>query len=391
MLRKTFLTAILTVSILLGITEVGFVFSMEPGPGEGYATIYVSPASCNFTSPPTTNGTKFTVQARIHNYSQVAGWQVELVWDKSLLNVSKADISYAPDFIFPPDSYPSIPPAIDDFNATHQYFMMTTTTWGAIEYSGIDAGLVQVNFTIMTVPPQGFTYSCKLWFEPDSTWTLDENIEFNDEERIDGYYQISSGAGIPTKIHLDLLPNPTVWGQTVTLQGNLTANEGLPIPSAPVTIKANGSAVVTLTTNSTGWFKATGQVKVAGTFNITAEFTGSPQYFPSSDWEILVVKAKSKIYFIFVPNPVNPGKTCILEGILIDQFSNPIKFATVTLAYSTDYGLTWHPAGTLTTDFYGIFSKTFTAPSLGIYLLRVSYAGSPTHEPSKAEAPLIVH
>jgi len=391
MLIKSLLLTIFAATVFLSIITATPVFQVK-AQGAGYATIYVHPMISSFTSPPATVGTKFTVQARIHNYSQVAGYQVKLVYDNSLLNVTApSDVAYAPDHIFPPGTYLPVAASIGMWNSTHQYVMKTACTLGAIEYSGADAGLLVITFTIVSVPPRGQIFSCAFWLEPVDTYTFDENIEFNAEVLIDGYYQIStSWYAVPTKVNLDLLPNPARKGQTVTLQGNLTTSDGLPIPDAAITIKSNGTTVATLATNSTGWFKASGQVKAAGSFNITAEFAGSLGYFPSSDWEILVVGAKSRIYFILVPNPVNPGKTCTLEGILIDEFSNPIKFATVTLAYSIDYGATWHPAGTLTTDSYGIFLKTFAAPSLGIYLLRISYAGSPSYEPSKAEAPLIV-
>jgi len=207
----------------------------------------------------------------------------------------------------------------------------------------------------------------------------------------DGQVTVKSIPSKETEIAFSIDPNPAVIWQTVSLMGNLTTTDGDPIPGEQVTIKLNGIPKANLTTNSTGWFKASGQVGSAGTFNITVEYSGSIQYNASSDWEILVVnKARTEIYAQFVPNPVNSRETCMLKGILVDQFSNPIKFTTVTVEYSTDYGSTWNPAGTLTTNFYGIFSKTFTAPSPKTYLIRISYAGSPNYESSTAVEPLIV-
>jgi len=194
-----------------------------------------------------------------------------------------------------------------------------------------------------------------------------------------------------TKTTLSINPNPVISGQTVTLLGNLTTIDNDPIPGAPVKVKLNGVLVTTLVTNSTGWFEASGQVTSAGNFNISVEYAGSIQYLPSLDWEILVVsKAKSMTYFIFTPNPVNPGENCTLKGILLDEFINPIRFAALTLEYSIDYGSTWNPAGTLTTNSYGIFSKGFKAPSSGVYVVRIKYAGSSSYEPSTADVPLIV-
>ena len=200
-----------------------------------------------------------------------------------------------------------------------------------------------------------------------------------------------SHARLSTEIIFSVSPNPAIVGQTVTFLGNLTTDTGTPIPNAAITIKVNGIKRLSLQTNTTGWFKASGKATHAGFFNLTAEYAGSTQYLPSSDWVILTIsKVQTEIYAKLIPNPVNPGATCELRGILIDQFSNPIKSATVSLEYSTDYGSSWHPAGTLTTNSYGIFSKTLTVSSIGIYLFRISYAGSPSHESSTTITALIV-
>jgi hypothetical protein len=179
-------------------------------------------------------------------------------------------------------------------------------------------------------------------------------------------------------------------GQDVNLLGKLT-HEGLPIPSAPIKILLNNTFITTLTTNATGWFKATGKSGSIGTFNLTIRYEGSLQYLPCyASQKLIIRKVQTWIYAIFNPNPVNVGENCELHGVLVDQFSNPIGSASVKLEYSTDYGLTWHPAGTLTTNSYGVLSKTFTAPPPGIYLVRIKYAGTPSHESSTAIIALIV-
>jgi len=194
-----------------------------------------------------------------------------------------------------------------------------------------------------------------------------------------------------TKTDFYFDPEIAHWGQIVELLGNLTTVDNEPIQNAVVTVKAFGFAA-DLTTNSTGWFNASSPVWTVGKFKVTVEYAGSGQYFPSSDWEILVVKAGTSIYAKFNPNPVYPGNTCELRGILVDQFSKPIKSAILSLEYSTDYGSNWQPGGTLVTDPYGIFSKTFTVPPppQRTYLVRISYAGSLDHEPSATVIALIV-
>ncbi|MGD0494775.1 MAG: S8 family serine peptidase [Candidatus Bathyarchaeia archaeon] len=198
------------------------------------------------------------------------------------------------------------------------------------------------------------------------------------------------GANFQTQMSFNLIPNPASVGQTVTLIGNLSTIENLPIGGATIRLKLNGASVGTLTTNATGWFKASGQVGSGGQFNVTAEYTGSPQYLPCSSWKILMVKTPTEIYARFFPNLAPPGATVTLKGILVDQFSNRIGSATISLQYSSDYGLNWTQLGTVSTNTYGIFSKSFTALSIGTYVYRMSYAGSSSNMPCTTDITLVV-
>jgi hypothetical protein len=64
--------------------------------------------------------------------------------------------------------------------------------------------------------------------------------------------------------------------------------------------------------------------------------------------------------------------------------------ASVTVEYSTDGGATWHYAWTLSTNAAGQFSTSFTAPGAGTYLVRCSYAGSGTYNPSSSTKTLTI-
>lgn len=198
---------------------------------------------------------------------------------------------------------------------------------------------------------------------------------------------------IPTKIQLSLNPNPVQSGQSVTLLGRLTTNSDVPIPNAQITLSVNGSPVANLPTNSTGWFTAEAKAPSPGTYNIKAAYAGSPEYGPSENSTALIVTNNpipTAIYARFFPNPVSPGGTCVLKGILVDNSSVPVKSATINLQYSSDYGVTWFPLAPVSTDAYGIFSRTMTAPALGIYLYRMNYTGSQYLMPSTTDIPLVV-
>jgi hypothetical protein len=94
--------------------------------------------------------------------------------------------------------------------------------------------------------------------------------------------------------------------------------------------------------------------------------------------------------FGFTPNPVSPGTTVTLSGTLKTVGGSAVYPAQVTVDYSTDGGATWHYVWTLSTNAAGGFSQTFTAPGAGTYMVRVSYAGSATYNPSSHTETLTV-
>jgi hypothetical protein len=187
---------ILVVLMTFGIlTSIGAIPYGKALPG---GTIYVTPQYNNFTNPPTNVGDWFTINVRIANYSNVAGWQVKLLYKKNVLYTTDKNVSYASDHIFPLGTYPGIPASVSDFNSTHAYVMMTTTTYGAAEYSGTDAGLMTAKFKILAVPSQSL-----LKLEPIDTWIVDTNIEELPEVLRSGYFEIRFPAPPPAHIFVD--------------------------------------------------------------------------------------------------------------------------------------------------------------------------------------------
>jgi hypothetical protein len=100
--------------------------------------------------------------------------------------------------------------------------------------------------------------------------------------------------------------------------------------------------------------------------------------------------AGTTVSFTLSPNPATPGQTVQLHGTLKDIYAAPVYPAQVRVEYSTDGGATWNYAWTLSTNAAGEFSKTFTAPGAGTYMVRVRYAGSATYNPSSHTETLTV-
>ncbi len=102
-------------------------------------------------------------------------------------------------------------------------------------------------------------------------------------------------------------------------------------------------------------------------------------------------KVNTQVTFTLSPNPAVHGQTVRLSGTLKNVNGNPLYPAQVRVDYSTNGGGTWNFAWTLGTNSAGAFSKTFTAPGAGTYLIRVSYAGSSHYNPSSHTVTLTVH
>lgn len=192
--------------------------------GVGAATFYTTPRDNNFTSPPTTVGTWFTVDVRIANATHVASWQVELSYNKNYLFTAAANVSYASDMIFPPGSYSPIAPAFGVENATHDYVLMTATTNGAVEYNTTawpaSKGLMRMSFKIIASPGPGQTLWTSLRFEKPGIfgcWTSDTDLNDNELYLYDGYFQIKVAPLPPSYLALSptAVVKPTIPGDRI--------------------------------------------------------------------------------------------------------------------------------------------------------------------------------
>ena len=173
--------------------------------GAGYATLYISPADTSLLHPPYDVGSTFHVYVRINNYTHTASWQAKVAYDASMLNATACSYVAAADFVFPIGTYGPIPAAFGSVNGTHDYVMMTAATYGAIEYNKTvkpDAGLMDITFTVMSVPAKGNTFSSFFELYPSDTWVDDTNVEDNALTTIGGTYEMIS----PVANHLELSP-----------------------------------------------------------------------------------------------------------------------------------------------------------------------------------------
>jgi hypothetical protein len=98
----------------------------------------------------------------------------------------------------------------------------------------------------------------------------------------------------PTNVTFTFSPNPAKVGQFVTLRGNLTSVFGSPIGKAPLELwlkigTTPWQYLANLSTNSTGWFQASGQTTIPGIYQAAVVYRGTSQYDMSYHIETLIV------------------------------------------------------------------------------------------------------
>jgi hypothetical protein len=99
-------------------------------------------------------------------------------------------------------------------------------------------------------------------------------------------------------------------------------------------------------------------------------------------WTLAQAKLNTVLSFSFTPNPAKTGQTVTLSGTLKDVNNIAVYPAQVKVEYSVNGGASWNLIWNLNTNAAGAFSQSFTAPGAGTYLVRASYAGSTTYNPS---------
>jgi hypothetical protein len=342
----------------------------------------VEPASVTQTV-----GHAFQMNVTISDVVDLYSYQINLYFDKAILKGTLVELPT--DHFLKPQNPANIfivdLSIVNDFNATHGRIQVAITllsnelgktgngTLFAVTFQAVASGMSSIE-----IEPVVLVNSQAHALVPGS---IQNGTVFVEGKR-------------DTKLMFALSPNPAKVGERVTLLGNLTTFDNQPCPNVVVSISINGSMLPNLClTNASGWFTAWGSLD-SGTYIFEVYYAGSELHNPSSDTDTLIVqtltKADTQLAFSLAPNPVSPGVTVTLSGTLKDTVNNPVYPAQVKVEYSTNGGATWNSAWTLNTNSAGAFSITFTAPVVGTYLLRVSYAGSVAFNPSSYTQTLTV-
>jgi hypothetical protein len=219
MLNKTKISSLVFVVLLLSSIAVMFPIA-SADPDETYVSV-INPADgttyFNYTNvePPLTD-TGYPLGYFIANFTvtdvtDLAGYQVNLTWDPSLLKIASSSDVYPPSgHIFEGLNPMWMPPSID--NVVGYLGAVCSRGFGAATFTG-SGTMFQVKFNVTKVPGMGETLSCDLAFGLAGTFptvlkdSAQAPISFTPE---DGYYEYMGG--VLPKPYLEVSPSSVDLG-----------------------------------------------------------------------------------------------------------------------------------------------------------------------------------
>jgi hypothetical protein len=200
----------------------------------------------------------------------------------------------------------------------------------------------------------------------------------------------ASGAGLitqtvsksATSAVLTTFPNPSGFGQSVTLTATITANGGSGAPSGQVTFD-DGTASLGSATLTAGTASLSVSSLSAGSHSITASYAGDANFSGSNSAanSQTVTKATSATSLSGSPNPAALGQAVTLTATVAASSGSGIPSGTVTFSDAAG------PLGTASLDATGkaVISTNFLLA--GAHNLTAAYAGDSNFLPSTGTGP----
>ena len=174
---------------------------------------------------------------------------------------------------------------------------------------------------------------------------------------------------------------PTKSGETVTITGKLTDDNGNPVVGTIKLLLNNGRA--TVKTDSEGVFTYEYAFTKVGINNITASYMGANRYTESTATLTVEITAMDTVLTLDSINDAKKGENITVSGKLVDEKGNPIV-GTVKLTING-------ARATVKTDESGVFTYDYTVTKVGTNNITASYLGANRYSASNATATATVN
>jgi hypothetical protein len=243
--------------------------------------------------------------------------------------------------------------------------------------------------TLYTFCSGGVT-TCLTGYDPiaDVIQASDGNfygVAHNGEEGDGGIFELSSSgtSKSATSVAVSASPNPAYIGQNVTIKATVTKKSGSGTPGGQVVFSLGSTSLATVTLNDSGVasFTASSAGYPAGTYSITAAYSGDASDASSSASTNVVLKAAAATTTTLTASPssVTPPADVILTAKVTGTGGTP----TGSVTFST--GGTVIGSATLSSGTATLKSSTSGIPA-GTYSITAKYGGSTEFASSTSKA-----
>jgi thermitase len=152
--------------------------------------IYLDPSNYVFNTNTVSPGTKFLVTVRIDNVEDLAGWQVGIYYNDSIIKITRwIEPRWDPEYVY----YGLETLELHGYEHVMDegFAWMVAVALGPFSFTG-SGKLCMFEFEITAIPPPGETYSCALRINHENTLLMNSDVEEIPAIKEDGYYELSS-------------------------------------------------------------------------------------------------------------------------------------------------------------------------------------------------------
>ena len=281
----------LSSAILLAILLLGFI-AVLPGTrvaANSLPVFGVWPEQNIFYTNTTSVGDTFTVTLNMSDFANVWGIEFKLSWDPTLINVTSYSIT-------PPPTWTDIFTAKDELDTASGVYWYSAVALAGTPFEG-DHVLAEFTFEILQAPPVKGSVSCALDIHDDIFGdTAGEPI---DHETRDGWYEFIYVIRPPTLLVYPPEYTASAVGEEFDIEIYVkdmvaewelyTANLHLSYDPALLNVVSVTEGPFMTSTGGTTTFDYTVD-EVAGTVDITIEYTEVPPAYPEPEGTLAIVR-----------------------------------------------------------------------------------------------------
>jgi len=157
-------------------------FAGVPNDPHDANAMWIEPSTVDLSTDTVSVGYRFNVTVWINLTESSASWQFKLAYNKNHLNATGCGYTAGDKSQFFEDvTTIPLPPSFESLNTTHNYVLHAESTFLSPRDPGYGS-LAWIEFEVMTIPPEGETYTSKLAIVevyPDGTETYAQDPDGN--------------------------------------------------------------------------------------------------------------------------------------------------------------------------------------------------------------------